>query len=78
MNARKLVGLKMNLPKGQQLEILSLLPSLKNPTISTLTDPDWIAVEVILSESEVRDLIPALKKAGATGLVEYPLNKVIF
>ncbi len=78
MNARKLVGLKMNLPKGQQLEILSLLPSLKNPTISTLTDPDWIAVEVILSESEVRDLIPALKRAGATGLVEYPLNKVIF
>ncbi len=78
MNARKLVGLKMNLPKGQQLEILSLLPSLKNPTISPLTDPDWIAVEVILSESEVRDLLPALKKAGATGLVEYPLNKVIF
>jgi ATP phosphoribosyltransferase len=78
MNARKLVGLKMNLPKGQQKEILSLLPSLKNPTISTLADPDWIAAEVILSEIEVRDLIPALKKAGATGLVEYPLNKVIF
>jgi len=78
MNARKLVGLKMNLPKDRQDEILSILPSLKNPTISNLADPAWIAAEVILSESEVRELIPALKRAGATGLVEYPLNKVIF
>ena len=78
MNASKLVGLKMNLPKVQQSEILSLLPSLKMPTLSTLTDPDWLAAEVILSEREVRDLIPALKRAGATGLVEYPLNKVIY
>ena len=78
MNARKLVGLKMNLPKDRQVEILSILPSLKNPTISTLADDAWIAAEVILSEVEVRELIPALKKAGATGLVEYPLNKVIF
>lgn len=78
MNARKLVGLKMNLPIDQQAEILSILPSLKNPTISTLADPAWIAAEVILSEREVRELIPALKRAGATGLVEYPLNKVIF
>lgn len=78
MNARKLVGLKMNLPIDKQVEILAILPSLKNPTISTLADPDWIAAEVILSESEVREIIPALKRAGATGLVEYPLNKVIF
>ncbi len=78
MNARKLVGLKMNLPKAKQAEILSILPSLKNPTLSTLTDPEWLAAEVILSENEVRELIPALKRAGATGLVEYPLNKVIF
>ena len=78
MNARKLVGLKMNLPKDQQTEILSILPSLNTPTISTLADPAWIAAEVILSENQVRDLIPALKRAGATGLVEYPLNKVIF
>jgi ATP phosphoribosyltransferase len=78
MNARKLVGLKMNLPIEKQSEILAILPSLKNPTISTLADPAWIAAEVILSESEVRELIPALKRAGATGLVEYPLNKVIF
>ncbi len=78
MNATKLVGLKMNMPKDKQEEILSLLPSLKNPTLSTLTDPAWLAAEVILSEMEVRELIPALKRAGATGLVEYPLNKVIY
>jgi ATP phosphoribosyltransferase len=78
MNAAKLVGLKMNLPKASQDAILSLLPSLKNPTLSTLADPDWLAAEVILSEREVRDLIPSLKRAGATGLVEFPLNKVIY
>ncbi len=78
MNASKLVGLKMNLPKAQQKEILGILPSLKNPTLSPLADADWVAAEVILSEKEVRDLIPALKRAGATGLVEYPLNKVIY
>ena len=78
MNAAKLVGLKMNLPKDQQKEILGLLPSLKNPTISPLADEAWVAAEVILSEREVRELIPALKRAGATGLVEYPLNKVIY
>ncbi len=78
MNASKLVGLKMNLPADRRDEILSILPSLKNPTISQLADPAWLAAEVILSENEVRDLIPALKRAGATGLVEYRLNKVIY
>lgn len=78
MNASKLVGLKMNLPAARKDEILSILPSLKNPTISQLADPEWLAAEVILNEREVRDLIPALKRAGATGLVEYPLNKVIY
>lgn len=78
MNASRLVGLKMNLPKVQQAEILGLLPALKNPTMSPLADPEWVAAEVILDEREVRDLIPKLKRAGATGLVEYPLNKVIY
>jgi ATP phosphoribosyltransferase len=78
MNASKLVGLKMNLPKASQSEILSILPALNTPTLSTLSDENWVAAEVILSEKEVRDLIPALKRAGATGLVEYPLNKVIY
>lgn len=78
MNASKLVGLKMNLPTAEKDSILSLLPSLQNPTISQLADPAWLAAEVILSEREVRDLIPSLKKAGATGIVEYPLNKVVY
>lgn len=78
MNAASLVGLKMNLPAAMRDQILGLLPALKTPTISPLTNADWIAAEVILSEREVRDLIPLLKRAGATGLVEYPLNKVIY
>jgi ATP phosphoribosyltransferase len=78
MNASKLVGLKMNVPVAQQKEILALLPALQNPTISPLADSTWVAAEVILPETEVRDLIPALKRAGAMGLVEYPLNKVIY
>ncbi|MBC8064502.1 MAG: ATP phosphoribosyltransferase [Chlorobia bacterium] len=78
MNASKLVGLKMNVPVSNQVGILSILPSLKNPTISPLADPAWVAAEVILEEVQVRDLIPRLKRAGATGLVEYPLNKVIY
>lgn len=78
INASRRVGLKMNLPRANQDEILGLLPALKNPTISPLADPAWVAAEVILMDTEVRDLIPALKRAGATGLVEYPLNKVIF
>jgi ATP phosphoribosyltransferase len=78
MNASRLVGLKMNLPRAQQDEILGLLPSLQNPTLSQLANSDWLAAEVILGEKEVRDLIPKLKRAGATGLVEYPLNKVIY
>jgi ATP phosphoribosyltransferase len=78
MNAAKLVGLKMNLPKAHQAEILGILPSLRNPTLSPLADPDWVAAEVILDHGQVRELIPALKRAGATGLVEYPLNKVIY
>jgi ATP phosphoribosyltransferase len=78
MNAAKLVGLKMNLPTAQKDAILAILPSLHQPTMSPLSDPDWIAVEVILGESDVRDLIPKLKRAGASGLVEYALNKVIY
>ncbi len=78
MNAAKLVGLKMNLPRSREAEILGLLPSLKNPTLSPLADPEWVAAEVILTDKESRDLIPRLSMAGATGIVEYPLNKVVF
>lgn len=78
MNASKLVGLKMNLPKDKQSEILQHLPSLSSPTLSPLSDSSWVAAEIIIDHKLVRDLIPVLKRAGATGLVEYPLNKVIY
>ena len=78
MNASRLVGLKMNLPVAKQAEVLAQLPALQKPTMSPLADPEWVAAEVILDHKQVRDLIPALKRAGATGLVEYPLNKVIY
>jgi len=71
------VGLKMNLPQGQVDQIVNLLPSMKNPTISQLYDPKWVAVEIVVKEKIVRDLIPELKKAGACDIIEYPLNKVI-
>lgn len=78
MNAAKLVGLKMNIPGDKKDEILAVLPALQKPTISPLADNGWVAAEIILNESEVRELAPQLKKAGATGIVEYPLNKVIY
>ena len=59
-------------------QILTVLDSLKTPTVSQLSDPEWIALEVIIDEKLVRDLIPQLKRAGAQGIVEYPLNKVIY
>ena len=64
------VGLKMNLAKKDMDKVMAILDSLKNPTISTLSDPDWIALEVISDENKVRDIIPQLKRAGGQGLVE--------
>ena len=72
------VGLKMNIAKRDMDQVLSILDSLRNPTISTLSDPEWIALEVIIDDNKVRDIIPQLKRAGAQGIVEYPLNKVIY
>jgi ATP phosphoribosyltransferase len=72
------VGLKMNAPKGKLEEVIQQLPALHTPTISSQTDADWVAVEVIIDEAIVRDIIPRLKKAGAEGIIEYPLNKVIY
>lgn len=77
MEAQTKVGLKMNAPKSSLAAILDMLPSMRNPTVSTLADPDWIAIEIIAEERRVRDLIPMLKNLGATGIIEYPLNKVI-
>ena len=72
-----LVGLKMNVPRGKMDTVLGLLQAEHSPTINDLADNDWAAVEVIIDEKFERDLIPQLKRAGATGLVSYPLNKVI-
>jgi ATP phosphoribosyltransferase len=77
MEARAKVGLKMNAPKDKQAEIASFLPAEKSPTVSQLDDPAWVAMEVILEEKQERELIPRLKRAGATGIITYPLNKVI-
>jgi ATP phosphoribosyltransferase len=78
LQAEGMVGLKMNLKRLYLSKVLSLLPALKNPTISNLTNPDWVALEVVLKEKEVRTLLPELKRAGAEGIVEYPLNKVVY
>jgi ATP phosphoribosyltransferase len=71
------VGLKMNVARADLEKILGLIPALRQPTISALTNDAWVAVETVLDEREARDLIPELRRAGAEGIVEYPLNKVI-
>jgi ATP phosphoribosyltransferase len=71
------VGLKMNVPKGKLKTVIDILPSLHTPTVSSLSDGAWVAIEVIIDEQVVRDIIPSLRRAGAQGIVEYPLNKVI-
>jgi ATP phosphoribosyltransferase len=78
LNAEFKVGLKMNLPAAKLEELSALLPSLHNPTISHLKEAGWLALEVIIDETKVRELIPVLKKHGAEGIIEYPLNKVIY
>ncbi|MBA4416822.1 MAG: ATP phosphoribosyltransferase [Syntrophus sp. (in: bacteria)] len=75
--AEEKVGLKMNVPKSRLAKVTDILPSLQTPTVSNLSDKDWVAIEVIIDEKVVRDIIPDLKRAGAQGIVEYPLNKVI-
>jgi ATP phosphoribosyltransferase len=77
IEARAKIGLKMNVPESRLAEVISFLPAEKSPTISRLADQQWVAVEVILEERQERELIPALKRAGATGIISYPLNKVI-
>jgi len=77
IRANNMVGLKMNLKKEDMKKVLSLLPSLKNPTVSPLADNKWIAIETVIDESTVRTLIPKLKGAGAQGIIEYSLNKII-
>jgi ATP phosphoribosyltransferase len=71
------VGIKMNVPKENLSKVMTLLPSLKAPTISSLYSEEWVAIESVIDTGVVRDLIPRLLEAGAQGIIEYPLNKVI-
>src|SRR5579864_6035929 len=77
INALGKVGLMLNVHKDHLAEVLKVLPALKRPTISHLSDEEWLAVNTILDEATVRDIIPRLKQAGGEGIVEYPLNKIV-
>jgi ATP phosphoribosyltransferase len=77
INALGKVGLMLNVRKDRLDAVLGVLPALKKPTVSQLSDQDWVAVNTILDESTVRSIIPRLKEAGAQGIVEYPLNKIV-
>jgi ATP phosphoribosyltransferase len=77
MEAKDKVGLMLNVRKEDLDEVLSVLPALKRPTISTLSDPEWLAVNTVIEESTAWEVIPRLKQAKAQGIVEYPLNKVV-
>lgn len=77
LEADKWVGLKLNAPKSKLEAILGTLPALRKPTISPLSDEDWVAVETIIEDKVVREIIPDLRDNGAEGIIEYPLNKVV-
>jgi ATP phosphoribosyltransferase len=78
LEAETKVGLKMNIARQDLPRLLKSLPALRNPTIANLSQEGWVAVETIIDEHVVRELIPALKAAGAEGIIEYPLNKVVY
>ncbi len=78
IQAENMVGLKMNVADSNLGNILRILPALKNPTISSLSKKGWLAVEIVIDEKTVRNMIPKLKAAGAQGIIEYPLNKLIY
>jgi ATP phosphoribosyltransferase len=71
------VGLMLNVRRADLENVLGVLPALKRPTISNLSDPDWVAVNTVIEEKTVREIIPRLKGANAQGIVEYPLNKIV-
>ena len=78
LEAEAKVGLKMNIAERNLAKLLKTLPALRNPTVSHLSQPGWVAVETIIDEHVVRELIPQMKAAGAEGIIEYPLNKVVY
>ena len=78
LEAEAKVGLKLNAPKKKVDALVKALPALRNPTISQLASPEWVALETIIDENVVREIIPQLKALGAEGIIEYPLNKVVY
>ena len=72
------VGLMLNVRREDLPNVLAALPALRNPTVAQLSDPDWVAINTIVEERTVRQLIPKLKSAHAEGIVEYPLNKIVY
>ena len=77
IEAQGRVGLMLNAKRSDLEKLIGLLPALQRPTVSSLSDPDWVAINTILEEKTARDLIPRLKAAGGQGIVEYPLNKIV-
>ncbi len=77
LKAENMVGIKMNAPKAKIDDIIKVLPSLNFPTVSSLYNTEWVSIESVLNEKEVRDIIPELIRLGAEGIIEYPLNKII-
>jgi ATP phosphoribosyltransferase len=78
IEAEMKVGLKLNVPEVHLPKVLQSLPALRNPTVSSLSQPGWVAVDTVLDEQVVREIIPQLKAAGAEGIIEYPLNKIVY
>jgi ATP phosphoribosyltransferase len=77
IEAQGRVGIMLNVRRSELPQVLALLPALQRPTVAPLSDEDWVAVNTIIEERTVRDLIPRLKAANAQGIVEYPLNKIV-
>jgi ATP phosphoribosyltransferase len=77
LQATGMVGLKMNAPKEKLEAVINMLPAITSPTVSPLHDPNWYSLEIIINESQARSLMPELLKAGARGIIEYPLKKVL-
>ncbi|HLK10118.1 MAG TPA: ATP phosphoribosyltransferase [Candidatus Binatia bacterium] len=77
LRAEAQVGLKMNVPRDRLQEVIALLPAITAPTVANLYGTDWLSVESVAAEATVRDLIPKLLRAGAVGIIEYPLNKIV-
>ena len=78
LDAEVKVGLKLNIEQKNLPKLLQSLPALRNPTVSNLSQSDWVAVETVIDEPVVREIIPQLKQLGAEGIIEYPLNKVVY